>query len=151
MGESRQITNQFENNLTRKSRFSLRISPDFMCAASATQSASVTPQLLALVSSLSTSNFSLPNFTLAMDGADAAVGPALRLSKIPEKCACAADTPPTPSTRPRLTPHHPQRRRRRCALTLRLRLLKPRAAKGIRIPPPPLAKAKAQNFKLCSL
>jgi hypothetical protein len=67
MGEVQRNTNKTENNLTSDNVFSLRISPDFMRAASATQSAAVTPQLPAYIFSLSTSNSLLPNFTLAME------------------------------------------------------------------------------------
>jgi hypothetical protein len=59
-------------NLTRRSIFNLLISPVFMRAANAAQSASETPQSLALISSLSTSNSLLPNFTFSMEQADAA-------------------------------------------------------------------------------
>ena len=67
MGEIQQNSYKTENNLTRFSVFSLRISPDFMRAASATQFAAVTPQQAALISSLSTSNSLQPNFTFAME------------------------------------------------------------------------------------
>jgi hypothetical protein len=59
--------------LTRFSFFTRLISPVFMRAANATQSASVTPNLAASISSLSTSNSSLPNFTVGMEHADADV------------------------------------------------------------------------------
>jgi hypothetical protein len=60
-------------NLTRFSIFTRLISPVFIRAANATQSATETPQELASISSLSTSNSSQPNFTFGMEQAGAAV------------------------------------------------------------------------------
>jgi hypothetical protein len=60
-------------NLTSRSIFTLLISPVFMRAANATQSASVTPQSLAWIVSLSTSNSLIPNFIFSMEHADADV------------------------------------------------------------------------------
>ena len=67
-----------KKRLTRSSVFTLLISPDFMRAANAAQSAAETPQLVASISSQSTSNFFLPNFTVGMEYVGAAAGPALR-------------------------------------------------------------------------
>jgi hypothetical protein len=53
-----------------------------MRAANATQSASDTPQLLAKISTLLASNSLLPNFTVGMEHAAAAV----RLTLRPKKC-----------------------------------------------------------------
>jgi hypothetical protein len=61
MGEIQQ--NKY--NLTRSSFFSLRISPDFMRTASATQSAAATQT--ALISLQSTLNSLLPDFTFAIE------------------------------------------------------------------------------------
>ena len=68
--------------LTGFSFFTRLISPVVMRAANATQSASETPQPLASISSLSTSNSLLPNFTVGMEHAEAAV----RLTLRPGKC-----------------------------------------------------------------
>jgi hypothetical protein len=60
-------------NLTRFSFFTRLISPVFISAINATQSAAVTPQELASISSLSTSNSLQPNVTFGMEQAGAAV------------------------------------------------------------------------------
>ena len=81
-------------HLTSTSFFTLRISPDFMRAANAMQSASVTPQPLATISSLSTSNSRLPNFTFAMQYVNPADAPAPTFS-LPKS---QKKTLPLPST-----------------------------------------------------
>jgi hypothetical protein len=70
-----------KTKLTSLSIFTRLISPVVMRAANATQSASETPQPLASISSLSTSNSLRPNFTVGMEHADADVPRTL----LPEK------------------------------------------------------------------
>jgi hypothetical protein len=86
-GGIQQNKNKTENNLTRFSIFSLRISPNFMRAASATQSASVTSQQAASISSQSTSNFLQPNFTLAMESRGCSCWPCAALMES-RGCSC---------------------------------------------------------------
>jgi hypothetical protein len=71
--------------LTRTSFFTLLISPVFTHSRNAAQSASVTLQFHALISSLSKSNTFRVNFSFAMEHANEADGPTLCRSKVPKK------------------------------------------------------------------
>ena len=67
--------NRTGKNITRSSLFTLLISPVFTRAANRARSAAGTPQLSARITSESTSNSLLPNFTFAMEYAAADAGP----------------------------------------------------------------------------